>query len=259
MNGLTFEDYEQIELTLPFEKKPPSNQVNIGLVLLNTEYSIELEWSKLLRNDALTYSSRVYFNGELTPNHLKPISNEISGASSLIAKGIALDVIVFACTSASIVIGEEQVAESLQKPHGNIPATNPWTAVLNALNHLGAEKISVFAPYVKKVNYLLYQGLVSNGYTPLSIGGLGLAHDNEVITISKNSMKTGIEKLILKDSPDVIFMSCTNLRALDYIQEFEDLFGIPIITSNTALFWHAMKLAGQAVSRDGFGKLLSGC
>ena len=52
MNGLTFEDYEQIELTLPFEKKPPSNQVNIGLVLLNTEYSIELEWSKLLRNDA---------------------------------------------------------------------------------------------------------------------------------------------------------------------------------------------------------------
>ena len=70
-------------------------------------------------------------------------------------------------------------------------------------------------------------------------------------------MKEALELIVSRSNPDVIFMSCTNLRVLKALEGFETLFKRPIVSSNTALFWHAMTLAGKKVECPGFGKLLS--
>jgi len=46
------------------------------------------------------------------------------------------------------------------------------------------------------------------------------------------------------------------LRSVDIIDALEQRAGKPVITSNQALAWDALRLAGIARKIDGFGRLL---
>jgi len=70
-------------------------------------------------------------------------------------------------------------------------------------------------------------------------------------------MVEGAEQILNHAKTDVLFMSCTNLRVLDHIEKLESIFDIPIVSSNQAMFWHAMTLAGRSPKCKGFGRLLN--
>jgi maleate isomerase len=55
---------------------------------------------------------------------------------------------------------------------------------------------------------------------------------------------------------DAIFISCGALRSVDIIEALEEKTGKPVITSNQALAWDALRLAGIDNRIDGFGRLL---
>ncbi len=48
------------------------------------------------------------------------------------------------------------------------------------------------------------------------------------------------------DTPeaDGIFISCTNFRALEGVEELEAELGKPVLTSNTTAMWHVLRKAG---------------
>ncbi len=254
---LTLDEFKEFETALPYSIEGRLDRVHIGLVQLNTDHSLEMDWAKLIGSQAAVFSSRVFSTSEMNPEALDTITAGVSEATSLIAIGLPMDVMAFGCTSASIVIGEERVAQLLTENRGNIPATNPWAAAQAAFRHLGAQKVAVFAPYPTGVNYPLYQQLFEAGFDVTALGALGIENDTDITSISKHSMLEGLAKLLPGSGAEVVFMSCTNLRALDHIQEMEETFGIPIVTSTTALFWHAMHLAGKKAQCPGYGKLLN--
>ena len=43
---------------------------------------------------------------------------------------------------------------------------------------------------------------------------------------------------------DLIFISCTSLRAAELIPELETLLGVHVTSSNHALAWHMLRLSG---------------
>ena len=55
---------------------------------------------------------------------------------------------------------------------------------------------------------------------------------------------------------DGIFITCTNFRCSDVIEEIERDAGIPVVTSNQATAWHLMKLLGINDVVEGYGQLL---
>jgi maleate isomerase len=55
---------------------------------------------------------------------------------------------------------------------------------------------------------------------------------------------------------DGIFITCTNFRCSDVIEEIENDSGIPVVTSNQATAWHLMKLLGINDVVEGYGQLL---
>ncbi len=253
----TFEQFKQFEVPLEHEQAPRINRVHIGLVQLSTDHSLEMDWAKLLGTQAGIFSSRVYYSSEMTPEALDKIATGISDASDLIATGLPMDVMAFGCTSASIIIGEEKVSHLLTKNRGHIPATNPWTAAQASFKCLGAKKIAVFSPYPTGVNFPLYEQLENAGFEVVVLGSLGIEKDTDITTVSKESMLAALEKILPESGADLVFMSCTNLRVLDHIQEIEDTFDIPVVCSNSAMFWHAMYLSGKKASCPGFGRLLN--
>lgn len=55
---------------------------------------------------------------------------------------------------------------------------------------------------------------------------------------------------------DAIFLACTGTRALNVIETIESYTRLPVVTSNQAAFWHALRLAGWSSPIDGFGRRL---
>ncbi|BCG17105.1 maleate cis-trans isomerase family protein [Vibrio alginolyticus] len=253
----TLQEFKDWEITLSHTQAPRIDRVHIGLVQLSTDHSLEMDWAKLLGTQAGVFSSRVYYSSEMTPEALDQIATGISEASDLIATGLPMDVMAFGCTSASIIIGEEKVGQLLTKNRGDIPATNPWIAAQAAFRHLGARKIAVFSPYPTEVNFPLYNQLTAAGFEVCILGSLGIEKDTDITKISKASMLEALETILPESGADLVFMSCTNLRVLDHIQEIEDKFNIPVVCSNSAMFWHAMHLVDKKAQCPGYGKLLN--
>ena len=50
-------------------------------------------------------------------------------------------------------------------------------------------------------------------------------------------------------------MACTQMRPAHLIEELEGSIGKPVITSNQALCWHALRLAGYREPVEGWGQL----
>ncbi len=55
----------------------------------------------------------------------------------------------------------------------------------------------------------------------------------------------------------MVFLSCTNLATVEMIAALEEEVGKPVITSNQATFWNAIRTMGLRDRIEGFGSLLS--
>jgi maleate cis-trans isomerase len=55
---------------------------------------------------------------------------------------------------------------------------------------------------------------------------------------------------------DGIFISCGNLRTFEAIELLEADTGLPVVTSNQAGLWHALRLAGISERLPNLGRLL---
>ncbi|MGF1767313.1 Asp/Glu racemase [Enterovibrio makurazakiensis] len=255
---MNFEEFNEFEVKLQFEPAPRPERVHIGLVQLANDHTLETDWSHLLREQAALFSTRIFKENGMTPEALDAVAASISDGAVLVGDGLPMDVMAFACTSASIVIGEKKVSKLLTEGRGDIPTTNPWSAAQAAFKHLGAKNVAVFSPYPTDVNFPLREQLVDAGFNVVGLTALGIIDDNMIHKVPLTSFEDGLEVLINNGNVDVIFMSCTSLRAVEKIQYLEDKYGVPIVSSNSALFWHSMHLCGKTAVCPGYGKLLSG-
>ena len=54
---------------------------------------------------------------------------------------------------------------------------------------------------------------------------------------------------------DAYFLSCANIRAIDIIEDLETVVDRPVVTSNQAAFWWALRSAGLDDKVAGLGRL----
>ena len=52
-----------------------------------------------------------------------------------------------------------------------------------------------------------------------------------------------------------VFLSCTNLRTLDIIDDLEAELGLPVISSNQVLAWHMAEATAAPHASDAPGRL----
>ena len=54
---------------------------------------------------------------------------------------------------------------------------------------------------------------------------------------------------------EAVFVSCGALRSVEVIDEIEAVVDKPVVTSNQAMLWHCLRLAGIDDRLDGMGRL----
>jgi maleate isomerase len=57
------------------------------------------------------------------------------------------------------------------------------------------------------------------------------------------------------DACEAVFISCTSLRVARIAEKVEAKLGKPVTSSNHAMAWHLLRLAGYTQTIDGLGAL----
>ncbi|MFV3307850.1 aspartate/glutamate racemase family protein [Pseudomonas sp. NY15181] len=229
----------------------------LGLIALASDVLVERDfWRMGLAAGVDIITTRIAQSMPLTPATLARLEDGIPDAVSLLLPEARLDAIVFACTSGSAIIGPDKIAGQIASLRPEVAITNPATAAVEALKHLGCRRIAFIAPYTQDV-----AEITSGVFADAGIGFsdrlcFGLTSDVEIATPGLAHYRRAIAQANIATA-DAIFLSCTTAATLDLIEPLEAETGLPVITSNQAAFWHALQRMGHPSSITGFGKLLA--
>ena len=230
----------------------------IGLVVLATDQTLEHEWRQIINLPGVAFfEARLYNSPDITPATLAAMEKDITAAVALIVPDVPLQVVAFGCTSGSIVIGEEQVAQRIREARPGVAVTTPITGAVAGLKALGAQRVALITPYVQSVNLLFERHLRSSGLDVSRIATFNHANDNEVARIDAASLRAAILATGRHEDVDAVFVSCTSLRMAALTHSVEQELGKPVIASNSAMAWHALRLAGVRDALPQFGRLFA--
>jgi maleate isomerase len=233
-----------------------AHRAAIGLIVLATDHTIEYEWRRMLAIDGVAfYESRIMNSSTITPETLKEMERDLTDATAVIRPGQKMDVIAYGCTSGAMVIGEEKVFERIRKARPGIACTTPITAALAALRSLGAKRIALLTPYIARINHMMRDYIEARGIAVPVMGSYNHENDNEVARISGGAIKSAVLELGRHDSVDAVFVACTSLRVAEHVAGLEAELAKPVTSSNHAMAWHALRLAGVPDPLPELGRL----
>lgn len=231
-------------------------RARLGLVVLSTDHTLEFEFGSLMRIPGVSfYVSRIANTPQITPDSLQAMGALIGDQAALLLPGEHLDVIGYGCTSASIVMGEEFVFDQIRANHPHSDITTPITAAFAAFRALDLSRIGVLTPYSNEVNQLMKRYIEKSGFSIGAFGSFNVGDDNQVARISTDSIRQALLEIGRDDGVEALFLSCTNLRSLEVVREVEAILGKPVTSSNHAMAWHTLRLAGVDDSIEGVGHL----
>ncbi|MEZ5923783.1 MAG: aspartate/glutamate racemase family protein [Hyphomicrobiaceae bacterium] len=234
-----------------------ATKARVGLIVLASDNTIEHEFRLAFagQKGVGLFESRIYNSTTITPETLAAMGPLITEAARLLLPGTDLDVIGYGCTSASMVLGEKKVAEEVRKAKPKAKVTNPITAAFAAFDAFKAKRIAVLTPYRADVNAIVQKYIETKGYEVPVFGSFNEENDTTVANITLDSLKRGIGKITKGRDVDMVFVSCTGLRLVEAVTDIETAVGLPVTSSNHALAWHCLRLAGVKQKRPELGRL----
>ncbi len=163
--------------------------------------------------------------------------------------------IVFHCTANSMESGlahEKAIIEIIEQASG-CPTITTAQAITQAFDRFGIKKLVLISPYVKATNQLEVNYLTETGYTVLHELGLGL-ETHAYSTVTPQEWKNIVKENTRTDA-DGYFLSCTNTRMIEAVEDLENDLDKPVINSNQATLWACLKKLGVVHTDQKLGRL----
>lgn len=230
------------------------SRARIGLIVPSTNTTNETEFVDHVPSDVSVHAARVQ-GGECTVETLERMADDIERSARLLSDA-RVDVIAFGCTTGSLVKGPDYAAElrSRIRSVSDVPAVVTAGAVEAALSTLGATALSVTTPYPENINSLVRDYLTEQGFEILELQGLGLLSPESVANQPAETILAEA-RAVADDRADCLFISCTDYPTFDVIDTLEDELGCPVVTSNQATLWRALRVAGVTDTEISLGQL----
>ena len=224
----------------------------IGVILPCSNNVLEPDFYQLAPKNVTIHAARMWFSAG-TPSALERMNEEAGNCARYLAKA-CVDVMVYGCTAGSFFGGpghDQRLLQYISEVSG-VPAVATATAVVKALKVVGLKRISVASPYTDELNQKLKVFLRRNDFEVLNVVGqqLKAAGAQSPETIYEFSKKA------FHPEADGMFLSCTAWRALEIVDRLERDLGKPVLTSNQATIWAALRALGITEPIKGHGRLL---
>ena len=229
-------------------------RAQLGFIVISTDLVMEENIARLAPEGVGTSVTRLK---TATECNLESLSEHIEGmaeAASILQPGVPPDVVCYACTSGSIVLGEDRVMAEIRRGAPWAEPATLVTGVVNALRRLEARKLVVATPYLDEISSMEADYLVGKGFDVLDIQGLNVEDGEAMGRITRECLRDFALSVDRPDA-DAIFVSCGGIRTIDVLQEIEDAAGKPVVCSNQAMMWDCLRRAGIGDRIAGYGRL----
>ena len=232
-------------------------RARLGLIVLRTDETVEHEGRAILAalDGVALYHARIHNDVEITRETLLAMQPLIPDVARLLPADWGFKAIGFACTSASMLIGDGPIALAVNSVHPGAHVTNPVAAVVAACAALGARRIGVVTPYSRSVNDAIAAGLEARGLTIPAFVSFEEPDDSVVAKFSARAVERAVAEVASAPGVEMVFISCTSIRAVSAVTGLERAAGKPVTSSNHALYWHMLRLAGITDALPQFGRL----
>lgn len=230
-------------------------RARIGLVIPSVNTMTEPQFNRYAPDGVDVHVARVriaYLDGRLIPSH--DLLPDVVQAAELLADA-RCDLIVFHCTASSMEAGvkaEREIVEAIEKATGR-QSTTTASAVLAAFRSLGITKVVLVSPYPASTNQHEVRFLAEAGIQVLHDCALDLPSSQWTARPGEFWVETGLAEA--DPEADALFLSCTNVRGAEAVEALEARTGRPVVTSNQAVLWYALRACGLPDVIPGLGGL----
>ena len=259
---------------------PYGYRAKVGLIVVGPNLNPTPEIARMLPDYVQIRETRIHMDPVVNVEECSKLSEPLGQAAALLGEGLSSPLIgnrsaiAFACTAGSLVGGsgwdkkeiemmENATADcacaraipAMESQSMGIPCTTTATAAEEAMRFMGFKKIVIAGPYIEEINERFRVFYEESGFDVLNVVGLGIENLYEMgATKPSQAYQSAMDAVV--PGADGIFITCTNFRCSDVIEEIEQDAGIPVVTSNQATAWHLMRLLGINDVVDGYGELL---
>jgi maleate isomerase len=166
------------------------------------------------------------------------------------------DVVVIAHTATSYHLGRHGEAEllaRLRKSTGRRIVT-AFASVLATLERLNVRRLALGTPYSPETTLQGKAHLEEHGIEVvnfINLPGVTNIYDETAERAYR------LARMVDRAEAEAVFLSGTGLPTLPVLQTLEEDLGKPVVSSASAMMWHALRLAGVGQSILGYGRLLT--
>jgi maleate cis-trans isomerase len=227
----------------------------IGLLVPSSNTTVEPEFYRALPRDVTLHTARLFLT-RIAPEAILDMVAEMENQSRLLASA-EVDVIVLGATAPSFLNGLGYDRELIQKIEAvaGRSATTTSTALIQAIRHVGAQRVVLGSAYDAKVNGIAKTFLEASGVNVLAMKGLSLV-DNLVVGRLAPDTAYDLARQVDRDDADAIVLACTNWQTMDALERIERDVGKPVISTTQASIWAALRIIGYEQPIEGYGRLL---
>ena len=232
----------------------------IGVMVPSTNTTFEADFQLVAPRDVTIHGQRLWLTNDADGQAgMDRMNGEIEAGAKYLATA-NVNVVAYGCTTGSFYRGpgyDRELIETISKAAG-VPAVAAAPAVVEALRHFGARRISVATPYPEWNNQRLRAYLEASGFEVLNVDGepRAAASGNQGINDRDPEEVVAFAARVCRPEADALLCSCTAWRSVEAVTELERRLGKPVVTSNQASIWMAFRALGVTTPIKGFGRLL---
>jgi maleate cis-trans isomerase len=232
----------------------------IGVMVPSTNTTFEADFQLVAPRDVTIHGQRLWLTNDAEGQAgMDRMNGEIETGAKYLATA-SVNVVAYGCTTGSFYRGpgyDREMLQTISKAAG-VPAVAAAPAVVEALRHFGARRISVATPYPEWNNERLRAYLTAQGFEVLNLEAEPTAAKagNQGINDQDPSVIVDFASRACRPDADALLCSCTAWRSVEAVEEIERRTGKPVVTSNQSSIWMTLRRLGHAGPIAGFGSLL---
>jgi maleate isomerase len=226
----------------------------LGVLVPSGNSVAETELRAMLPDSVTMLTTRLALRGS-SEAELLAMLTDLDQAASLLGHAEP-DAIAFHCTAVSTfaphLAGE--IRDRITAATGRT-AIATADAIKAAFRALEAKRVLLVTPYIEPVHQREIAFLTDNGMTVTGGSCLGVDTNTEMARIMPQVIAAQVMAAAAGVAADACFVSCTAIRSAGLIADLEASLGMPVVTSNQVLVWHALNTLGIKRPVKGFGRL----
>jgi maleate isomerase len=238
-------------LTAPLRSIDYGTRAKIGMMFPSANFVAEPQMNAMLPTGVSLHATRLHLD---TENHLSMLERT-EEATALLADA-EVDVIAFHCTG--VTMYDLDIVDQVKRRMASVTSTKTVVtadAIVAALRLLGARRIVLVSPYLQETNEREKAFLAHHGITVLADRGLQLTSAAAFGAVTPQEWYDHVLAMRRPDA-DAYFLSCTAIKSSETIDALEAELERPVISSNQAVLWSALRTAGITDRVDGYGRLM---